>query len=117
MTSVLLVEDEFLIRAVVVDALDGLNIACIEAASGQKAIEVIDSDVPLSVVIVDIGLPDMSGERVIEAALERRPAVAIIRCSGAEPAGPMPHPQVHVVAKPFSAVELAKLVASLSKGD
>ncbi len=117
MPGVLLVEDEFLIRAVVVDALDGLSIACIEAASGQKAIEIIDGDLPLSVVIVDIGLPDMSGERVIEAALERRPAAAIIRCSGAEPGGPASNPRVHVVAKPFSAVELARLVATLIESD
>ncbi|WP_395709526.1 response regulator [Reyranella sp.] len=116
MPSVLLVEDEFLIRAVVVDALDGLNIACIEAPSGQKAIDIINGNEPLSVVIVDIGLPDMSGERVIEAALERRPAVSIIRCSGAEPGGPVANPRVHIVAKPFSAVELAKRVAALVKG-
>lgn len=115
MTSVLLVEDEFLIRAVVVDALDGLKIPCIEAPSGQRAIEIIDGDTPLSVVIVDIGLPDMSGERVIEAALARRPEVPIIRCSGAEPAGPMANPMVHVVAKPFSALELARFVATLIK--
>lgn len=115
MTSVLLVEDEFLIRAVVVDALTGCDIACIEASTGQKAIEIIDSDAPLSVVIVDIGLPDMSGERVIEAVLERRPGVPIIRCSGADPAGPPANTQVHVVAKPFSAVELARFVAALAK--
>ena len=114
MTTVLLVEDEFLIRAVVVDALDGFNIECIEAPSGQKALEIIDSDVPLSVIIVDIGLPDMSGERVIEAALKRRPTVPIIHCSGAEPAMPISNPQVHVVAKPFNAIDLAKLVVSLA---
>jgi DNA-binding NtrC family response regulator len=117
MTSVLLVEDEFLIRAVVVDALDGLNIACIEAPSGQKAIEVIDSDVPLSVIIVDIGLPDISGERVIATALERRPGVPVICCSGAGPSAVTENPQIHVVAKPYSAVQLAKFVASLVKSD
>lgn len=116
MSSVLLVEDEFLIRAVVVDALQELEIACIEAPSGQKALGIIASDVPLSVIIVDIGLPDMSGERVIESALERRPAVPIIRCSGGDPSGPTANPRVQVVAKPFSAVDLAKRVAALAKG-
>jgi DNA-binding response OmpR family regulator len=115
MTSVLLVEDEFLIRAVVVDALDGFSIACIEAPSGQKALEIIDSDVPLSVIIVDIGLPDMSGERVIEAALIRRPTAPIIHCSGGEPVRPISNPRVRVVSKPFNAIELAKLVVSLAK--
>lgn len=116
MANVLLVEDEFLIRAVVVDALEALSIACIEAPSGQKAIDILESDEPLAVVIVDIGLPDMSGERVIEAALERRPDVPIIRCSGAEPGGRISNPRIHVVAKPFSAIELARRVASLAKG-
>ena len=51
MPSVLLVEDEFLIRAVVIDALEEFSIACIEAPSGQKAIDIIDSSEPLSVVI------------------------------------------------------------------
>ncbi|MFO1157658.1 MAG: response regulator [Reyranellaceae bacterium] len=117
MTSVLLAEDEFLIRAVVVDALDGLNIVCIEAPTGQKAVEIVKSDTPLAAIIVDIGLPDMSGERVIEAAIEHRPGVPIIRCSGAEVSGPMLNPKVHVMAKPFSAVALAEFVASLIKGN
>ena len=116
MTSVLLAEDEFLIRAVVVDALDGLNITCIEAPTGRQAIEVVQGDTPLSAIIVDIGLPDMSGERVIEAAIERRPGVPIIRCSGADPARPVLDPRIHVMAKPFSATALAKFVASLIKG-
>ena len=68
MSSVLLAEDEFLIRAVLVDALSDVGVDCIEAATGRDALDVLESDAPLGVVIVDIGLPDMSGEKVIEAA-------------------------------------------------
>src|SRR4029450_9386242 len=82
MSSVLLAEDEFLIRAVVVDALSAIGLNCTEAAPGQAALDVVPSQAALSAIIVDIGLPDMSGEKVIEAALEHRPDVPIIRCSG-----------------------------------
>jgi CheY-like chemotaxis protein len=113
MSSVLLAEDEFLIRAVLVDALGEIGLDCIEAPTGQAALDVLAGTTPLSVVIVDIGLPDMSGEKVIEAATQHRPGMPIIRCSGASAPGGTSGPKVHVVSKPYSAVELSKFVASL----
>lgn len=114
MSSVLLAEDEFLIRAVLVDALGDIGLACIEAPTGQAALDVLTGTVPLSAIIVDIGLPDMSGEKVIEAAAQHRPGTPIIRCSGANaPGGAATMPGVHVFPKPYSAIELSKFVASL----
>src|SRR5512134_3089083 len=113
MSSVLLAEDEFLIRAVVVDALGAVGLDCIEAATGQAALDVVTGQAALSAIIVDIGLPDMSGEKVIEAALQQRPDVPIIRCSGGgQPSGRGPA-GVHVFPKPYSAADLSKFVASL----
>jgi CheY-like chemotaxis protein len=112
MPSVLLAEDEFLIRAVLADSLGSLGISCIEAPTGKEAIEVLASDAPLAAMIVDIGLPDMSGERVIEAALQHRPKLPVIRCSGgAVPAGGPAG--VHVFPKPYSVEELSRFVVSL----
>lgn len=113
MSSVLLAEDEFLIRAVVVDALGEIGLDCIEAPTGQAALDVVTGTAPLSAIIVDIGLPDMSGEKVIEAAAKHRPGTPIIRCSGAHAPGGADRPEVHVFSKPYSAVELSKFVASL----
>lgn len=117
MSSVLLAEDEFLIRAVLVDALSSLGLACIEAPTGQAALDVVQGDGPLSAIIVDIGLPDMSGEKVIEAAIRHRPNIPVIRCSGGPAAGGAPAgANIHVVAKPYSVDELSRLVASLVAG-
>lgn len=113
MPSVLLAEDEFLIRAVLVDALSDVGITCIEAPTGQDALDVIAGDTPLAAVIVDIGLPDMSGEKVIEAAIRDRPDVPIIRCSGASAPAAVTGKKIHVFPKPYSAVELSKFVKSL----
>ena len=111
MSSVLLAEDEFLIRAVLVEALSDVGVECIEAATGREALDVVQGDKPLAAIIVDIGLPDMSGEKVIEAAARHRPGTPIIRCSGA--GGGPATPGVHVFPKPYSATELSKFVASL----
>ncbi len=113
MSSVLLAEDEFLIRAVVVDALNAIGVECIEAATGQAALDVVTSGRALSAIIVDIGLPDMSGERVIEAALQHLPDVPIIRCSGNNAPPSVVSPRLHVVAKPYSVDDLSRLVARL----
>ena len=114
MSSVLLAEDEFLIRAVLVDALSDVGVECIEAATGREALDVIESDRPLGAIIVDIGLPDMSGEKVIEAAARHRPDVPIIRCSGASASSALsPGIRMHSFPKPYSASELSNFVASL----
>lgn len=114
MSSVLLAEDEFLIRAVLVDALGEIGLACVEAPTGREALEVVQGTMPLAAIIVDIGLPDMSGEKVIEAAAQHRPGTPIIRCSGAAMTGPPgAGTEVHSFPKPYSATELSKFVASL----
>jgi CheY-like chemotaxis protein len=113
MSSVLLAEDEFLIRAVVVDALAAVGIDCIEAATGQAALDVVTGPAALSAIIVDIGLPDMSGEKIIEAALRHRPNVPIIRCSGSSAPSALSGPRIHTVPKPYSVDDLSRLVARL----
>ena len=67
----------------------------------------------MSAIIVDIGLPDMSGEKVIEAAIEHRPNVPIIRCSGSSPPSAQANPRIHVFPKPYNADDLSRFVASL----
>jgi CheY-like chemotaxis protein len=116
MPVVLLAEDEFLIRALLVDALAGAGLECLEASTGKAALDFITGDTQIDAIIVDIGLPDMSGEKVIEAALGQRPGIPIVRCSGIDgeiepPAG------IHVFSKPYSAIQLSKFVASLISGE
>lgn len=117
MSSVLLAEDEFLIRAVLVDALGDSGMTCIEAATGQAALDVLAGDMPLAAIIVDLGLPDMSGERVIEAAVRHRPGLPIIQCSGSHLRPPdVAGQKIHVFPKPYNAEELSKFVAALVRG-
>ena len=117
MSSVLLAEDEFLIRAVMVEALSSAGFSCIEAPTGKEAVAVLAGAQPLAAAIIDLGLPDMPGLRVIEAAVKHRPGMPIIQCSGSHVAAPaIEGGKVHVFAKPYNPEELSNFVAKLTGG-
>ncbi|MFZ5782904.1 MAG: response regulator [Pseudomonadota bacterium] len=113
MSRVLLAEDEFLIRAALAEALDEVGLTCIEAPTGAAALDVVTGSGELAAIIVDIGLPDMSGEKVIEAARRHRPDVPVIRCSGAILSQGDGGSGIHVFPKPYSPTDLSRFVASL----
>src|SRR5688572_33238939 len=98
MRSVLLTEDEFLIRTVMVETFAQAGFNCVEASTGGAAMKILASEQPLNAIVVDIGLPDMSGDDVIAAAHRLRPGVPIIRCSG-DRGDPHATPTVHVFDK------------------
>ena len=117
MSSVLLAEDEFLIRAVLVEALSSAGFTCIEAPTGKAALDVLAGDKPLAAAIVDLGLPDMPGLKVIEAAVKHRPGMPIIQCSGSDAAAPaIGGGKVHVFPKPYNPTEVSTFVAKLTRG-
>jgi DNA-binding response OmpR family regulator len=117
MSSVLLAEDEFLIRAVLIEALGSAGFACIEAPTGKEALAVLAGDKPLAAAIIDLGLPDMPGLKVIEAAVKHRPGMPIIQCSGSHAEAPaIEGGTVHVLPKPYNPEELSNLVAKLTRG-
>ena len=98
-----------------VDMLSDYDMDCREAGNGKKALEAIDGPDRIDAIVVDMGLPDMSGQRVIEAALARRPGTPVVRCSGtvAATADAPLLPGVHIFPKPYIASKLAEFLKSL----
>jgi DNA-binding NtrC family response regulator len=80
--SVLVVEDEFLIRSAVVDYLSEAGHAVIEAANASSALDALNSS-EVDVAVVDIRLPgQMGGLALVEWIQAHRPGVQIILASG-----------------------------------
>jgi CheY-like chemotaxis protein len=80
---ILLVEDDALVRMAMVDALEDLGFRVEEAATGGEAIaKALSGGDPVDAAIIDIGLPDRSGDGVA-AELRRMSAdLPIIVASG-----------------------------------
>ncbi len=78
----LVVEDEALVRIVVVEELELLGFAVVEADSVRAALAALDGGQAFNAAIVDVGLPDGRGDDLALKLRARLPSVPIVMCSG-----------------------------------
>ncbi|MDO9415517.1 response regulator [Pararhizobium sp.] len=81
--SVLVVEDEMLIRMDIASYLEEEGFTVYEAADADEAIAVLDGNADISVMFTDIDMPGtMDGLKLAAAVRDRWPPVKIIVTSG-----------------------------------
>ncbi|MFV3077065.1 response regulator [Niveispirillum fermenti] len=80
--TVLIVEDEVLVRMVAVQALQDAGLQVVEASDGAQALALLDDGLRLDLLVSDVGLPGMNGRQLAEAARERRPGLGVLFMTG-----------------------------------
>ncbi|MGD0867709.1 MAG: response regulator [Rhizomicrobium sp.] len=78
----LVVEDMALIRMTTVDMLAEIGLQAAEAGDGESALELLDNDPQIDLMISDLGLPGMSGRDLVAEVRRRRPDLKIVIASG-----------------------------------
>jgi PAS domain S-box-containing protein len=79
--TILVIDDEELVRDVVARMIEDLGYAAITATDGPAGLAIIDS-LPIDAVLVDLTMPRMGGLDVVNALRARRPDLPIVLCSG-----------------------------------
>lgn len=79
--TVLVIDDEDLVRDVAARMIEDLGYAAITATDGAAGLAIVDH-VPIDAVLVDLAMPRMSGAEVITQLRQRRPDLPIVLCSG-----------------------------------
>ncbi|MEB2869606.1 GAF domain-containing hybrid sensor histidine kinase/response regulator [Pseudomonas rhizosphaerae] len=111
----LLVDDEELVRASTSYMLAELGYCVIEAASGEEALELMDTGETFDLLITDHLMPGISGTDLAKRVRRARPGTAILLVSGyAEREGL--DPDLPRLSKPFRKNELATSLAHLGRG-
>lgn len=112
-STILIVEDDAIVRMLIVDVLEELEFVVLEAADAEEALKVVENNQQtIDLMMTDMGLPGMSGKELADQVRQLRPALPILFASGyAEnidvPAG------MQVIAKPFSIDQLRDKVKSM----
>ena len=118
--SILVVEDEPVVRELIVEFLTELGYAVREAAESHPALEILRSDARIDLLISDVGLPGMNGRQLAGAAREARADLKVLFISGYVPraaAGNLALPAgMDTITKPFALDELATRVRRLIEG-
>lgn len=115
---VLVVDDEVLLRMLMLDVLQDNGYRALEAADGPSALKILESDARIDLLITDVGLPGgVNGRQVADVARKRRPDLKVLFITGyAENAvvgnGHLA-PGMEVVTKPFEIAAFAQKVRDM----
>jgi CheY-like chemotaxis protein len=116
-SRILVVDDDVLIAMNTVDLIEDLGHAAVEANSGQAALEILASGVPLDAMITDFAMPGMNGVELANRARTLRPGLPILLASGYAELPSGTELNLPRLGKPFFqadlAAELSKILAAV----
>jgi PAS domain S-box-containing protein len=113
--TVLVVEDDELVRAHTIAQLQSLGYHTLEAGNGREALALIDGGVEFDLLFTDVIMPGaMNGRELAEAAVSRRSALKVLFTSGYTEnamlkAGRL-RTGVLLLTKPYRKAELARML-------
>jgi two-component system, cell cycle sensor histidine kinase and response regulator CckA len=111
--TILVVDDEPLLRRVAGKLLEKLGYRVIEAASGQSALEIFqEKGTEIDLVLLDLIMPGLSGFQTLERLRAMNPEVAVLVCSGHGDAEDQQLPPgVNFLSKPYPLEILSQRVS------
>jgi DNA-binding response OmpR family regulator len=111
--TILVVEDDAIVRMLIVDVLEELEYQVLEAADKAEALVVLkDTTQPLGLMMTDVGLPDGDGVQLASQALAMRVGLPVLIASGYADTVKNP-PGTEVLGKPFSIDQLRDKVRAM----
>ncbi|MCQ6256583.1 response regulator [Pseudomonas sp. Q11] len=104
--TILVVEDDDIVRMLIVDVLEELEYQVLEADGCEQALVYLRNDAqPIALMMTDVGLPVMDGRELARQARSARPQLPILFASGYAESIDVPEGMA-VIGKPFSIDQL-----------
>ncbi|MDQ3339864.1 MAG: response regulator [Myxococcota bacterium] len=110
--TVLVIDDEDMVRDVVARMIEDLGYAAVTAPDGMTGLEVVQQQT-VDAVLVDLTMPRMNGADVVAALRESRPELPIVLCTGYDRDRRGPVEANAYLPKPFRIEALEATLAKL----
>jgi len=114
--SVLLIDDEELVRVATAEMIRDLGHSVVEASGGAEALARLDHGLAVDLVVTDYKMPGIDGGELSRRIRERHPEIPVLLITGY--AGPTDDiVDLPRLAKPFGQAEIALAMKNLFAGD
>lgn len=117
--TVLVVEDEPVVRSLVVEVLTELGYIAIEAADAKEALPILESRQRIDLLVSDVGLPGLNGRQLADIARQHRPTLKVLFATGyAEGSSARGYlaNDMEIITKPFAIDALATKIRGMLAG-
>ena len=113
--TILVVEDDALVRKFVVTQVTSLGYATLQAANAAEALKIVESGMTIDLLFTDVIMPGaMNGRQLVDAATRLRPSLRTLFTSGYTENAIVHHGRldegVLLLAKPYRKPELARMI-------
>jgi CheY-like chemotaxis protein len=119
--TILLVEDEEMVRSLSREILETCGYTVIEAEDGVKALNLCDEDCKIDLLMTDVVMPQMGGRELAEKLTEKMPGLQVLFTSGYTDDPEMRHGVMETSAnflqKPFTPYGLVQKVREILDAD
>jgi PAS domain S-box-containing protein len=116
--AVLVVDDEELVRLLMIDVLEDLGYSSLEAGDARSGLTILRSNARIDLLVTDVGLPGgMNGRQLAEAARTLRPELKILFITGYAENAVISHDHLEsgmqIMIKPFAMEALGAKVSDM----
>jgi PAS domain S-box-containing protein len=118
--TVLVVEDEPVVRAVILEMLGEQGYRTLEAIDGPSGLRILRTRQRIDLLVTDVGLPGINGRQLADQARETRPGLKILFITGYAESVAMSdgflEEGMEMITKPFDLDNLARRIRAMVSG-
>ncbi|UCF54666.1 MAG: PAS domain S-box protein, partial [Bradyrhizobium sp.] len=119
--TILVVEDDRLVREYVLAQLDSLGYVTLQAANAEEALAIVATGQPFDLLFTDVIMPGkMNGRQLADELLKTRPDLSVVYTSGYTENAIIHHGRldsgVLLLAKPYRKSDLARIIRKALNG-
>jgi hypothetical protein len=115
--TVLVVEDEPVVRAVILEMLDEQGYRTLEAVDGPAGLRILHGNEEIDLLVTDVGLPGINGRQLADQARETRPGLKVLFITGYAESVAITDgfllPGMEMITKPFDLDNLSRRVRAM----
>jgi len=113
--TILLVEDEAMLRAIAMEMLEDAGFTVFQAGDGEEALALLKQNPGIDLLVSDIKMPRMDGYALAQEGLSFKPTLKVLLMTGYAQ-DPPPHLQtrgIRMLYKPFNLDRLCQMAGEI----